>query len=187
MVERFQRTVEEQADMVYSFAYYYLGSREEAEDVTQEVLLKLWQHFRELDFDAIPRWLNRVTRNASYDRLRRFRVQRRFLVADTTDVGETPAADRTPSPEPDPQASVAQKDFRRQLKTALAELPEPYRSVLVMREVQELKYREIADALELPINTIKTHVHRGRKLLRERLREVLGEPAYGYERKACMR
>jgi RNA polymerase sigma-70 factor (ECF subfamily) len=187
MVERFQRTVEAQRDMVYSFAYHYLGSREDAEDVTQEVLLKLWQHFRELDFDAIPRWLNRVTRNASYDRLRRFRVQKRYIAADTTGEGETSAADRSPSPEPDPQAAAEQRDFRRHLRAALTELPDPYRSVLVLREVQGLRYREIAETLELPINTIKTHVHRGRRILRQRLREVLGESAYGDERKVCVR
>ena len=187
MVERFQQTVEEQKDMVYSFAYYYLGSREDAEDVTQEVLLKLWRHFKELDFDSIPRWLNRVTRNASYDRLRRFRVQRRFIAADTTAEGETRAADRTPSLEPDPQETAELKDFRQHLQGALAELQEPYRSVLLLREVQGLKYREIAQALNLPINTVKTHVHRGRKVLRERLREVLGESAYGQKKYACVR
>jgi RNA polymerase sigma-70 factor (ECF subfamily) len=184
MVERFQQAVAEQKDMVYSFAYYYLGSREEAEDVTQEVLLKLWQHFQELEFASIPRWLNRVTRNASYDRLRRFRVQRRFLAADTREEGETPVADRTPSPEPDPEDSAERSQFRRQLRAALAELPEPYRSVLVLREIRDLQYKEIADMLELPINTVKTHVHRGRKLLRQRLREVLGEKAYGYSEAA---
>lgn len=186
MVERFQRAVEEQKDMVYSFAYYYLGSREEAEDVTQEVLLKLWQHFEDLDFESIPRWLNRVTRNASYDRLRRFRVQRRFVTADSFEPGETPISERTSAPQPTPGEEAEQSDFRRRLKSALAEVAEPYRSVLILRELQDLKYKEIADSLELPINTVKTHVHRGRKLLRQRLQEVFGETLYG-KQQACVR
>ena len=62
--------------------------------------------------------------------------------------------------------------FARQLRESVQSLPEPYRSAMILREIHELTYREVAELLDQPINTIKTQVHRGRKLLRERFLEV---------------
>ena len=80
MREAFERAVARNKDSVFSFAYYYLGNRQEAEDVTQDVLLKLWTNWSGVPSEAIGPWLNRVTRNASIDCLRRRSLTRRFVV-----------------------------------------------------------------------------------------------------------
>ena len=171
MLEQFERVVAQHKNLVYSFAYYYLGNAAEAEDVTQDVLLKLWNHFGRLDLDTVPRWLNRVTRNASFDQLRRRRAYRKVVAEDAA----PELTERAPAGGRDPFAQAESAAFSERLRSTLAQLPEPYRSALVLREIQELKYQEISDLLGIPVNTVKTHVHRGRRLLRERLREVLGD------------
>lgn len=172
MLGDFEALVEDQRDRVYSLACYLLGDREEAADVTQEVLLRLWRHLDRLDLKDgnVPAWLLRVTRNHCFDLMRKRRSRRSALGHPE----EPEIVDRAPAGDPDPERLAASTDLGRQLRRAVRELAEPYRSVLILREVQEMKYREISDTLEMPINTVKVNIHRGRKMLRERLKEVMG-------------
>ena len=160
-VGRFEQIVAEEKDRVYSFAYYYLGNAVEAEDVVQESMIKLWQNLGEIE-GACGGWLHRVVRNACFDRLRRRRTARRVLAegADTAHV---------PDSAPEPGDAAERRDLQGHVRRLVAELPEPYRSAIVLREIQELKYREIGEMLDLPVNTVKTHVHRGRQMLRQSL------------------
>lgn len=171
MLGDFEALVEEHRDRVYSLAAYVLGDREEAADVTQEVLLRLWRHLDTLDSGGnVTAWLLRVTRNHCFDLMRKRRSRRSALGHPE----EPEAVDRAPAGDPDPERRAQSSDLGRQLRRAVQELAEPYRSVLILREVQEMKYREISDTLEMPINTVKVNIHRGRKILRERMKEVMG-------------
>ena len=138
---------------------YYLGNREDAEDVTQEVLLRLWRRGMDLDADDVPRWITRVPRNACLDGLRR-RVRR------VDEVPETPA-DSTSNP----HAELEAAELRDKLEGAIAELEETQRAVVVLRQIQGMRYEEIAAALEMPLNTVKVYLHRARQTLRWRLKE----------------
>jgi RNA polymerase sigma-70 factor (ECF subfamily) len=168
----FQALVGEHQDRVYSLACYLLGNREEAADVTQEVLLRLWRNLGGLDESGgnVAAWLLRVTRNHCFDLLRKRRSQRSALGQPE----EPDAVERAPDAAADPERLAASSDLGRHLRRAVQELGEPYRSVIILREVQEMKYREISETLEMPINTVKVNIHRGRRMLRERLKEVMG-------------
>jgi RNA polymerase sigma factor (sigma-70 family) len=156
---------------VYTFAHYFLGNREEAEDVTQEVLLRLWRHCDHLEEVMVEAWLLKVTRNACFDLLRRRRLPAHS--ASSIELLTHEPASREPSPED--QAEDA--SLSRQLRKALNELEEPYRSALILREIQDLAYHEIATILELPLNTVRVHIHRGRQRLREHFKEAYGDAA----------
>jgi len=170
MLTAFEDNAQRYRGRVYSFARYLLSNREEAEDVTQEVLLRLWRHQNGLDEERLGAWLLRVTRNACYDLLRKRRSDAAGLPpASSLDTAE---ARQAASAEPDPQARAEGADFRRRLLAALADLGEPYKSVVILREVQGLPHREIGEALGIPEVTVRVHLHRGRRKLRERLREV---------------
>jgi len=163
----FDTAVAQHQRRIFSFAYYLLHNREEAEDVTQEVLLRLFRNRRTVEPERMGAWLLRVTRNACYDLLRQRRTRNRHTAEIDEEVAlELPDED-TPSPEKQAGAAV----FRHSLQEALRELPEPYRSVLILREIQGLKYHEIAETLEMPLNTVRVNLHRGRRKLRERLHE----------------
>ena len=167
----FEEAARRHQGRVYTFAHYFLGNREEAEDVTQEVLLRLWRHGLELADEAVRPWLLRVTRNACYDLLRR----RRLPVNSPAGLDTLPA--ETAGAEPDPESRAAAAALGRRLRAELDRLEEPYKSVLILREIQELQYQEISDALEIPLNTVRVYIHRGRRRLREQLKEVVGDAA----------
>jgi len=169
MLERFQTIVQENQNRVYTLACYLLGDREEAADATQEVLLRLWRHLGELDTN-VGAWLTRVTRNYCFDQLRKRRSTKQAL----GDQQEPEIFDYTEGDDPGPEHHAASSDLMRHLQHAMGELGEPYKSVLILREVQEMKYKEISEALDMPINTVKVNIHRGRRMLRDRLREVMG-------------
>lgn len=175
MLGDFQALVEDHRDRVYSLAAYLLGDREEAADVTQEVLLRLWRNLPELQGSGdaggnVTAWLLRVTRNRCFDVMRKRRSQRSALGRPE----EPETVDHAPADHPDPERLAASSDLGRHLRRAVQELAEPYRSVLILREVQEMKYQEISDTLGMPLNTVKVNIHRGRRMLRDRMREVMG-------------
>jgi RNA polymerase sigma factor (sigma-70 family) len=158
-VARYQRRI-------YTFAHYFLGNWQEAEDVTQEVLLRLWRRGGAIEAAGLLPWLLRVTRNACYDLLRR----RRPGFALSSPEADS-AAQRVPDGTPGPEAAAAATEARDRVRGALRRLPEPYRSAVILREVQGLSYQEIGEALDIPLNTVRVHIHRGRQKLRDLLRE----------------
>lgn len=166
MEKGFVKMAQEYRDRIYTFALYSLRRPEEAEDVTQEVLVKLWQNSGRIDVENTSAWVMRVTRNAVIDRIRR-RRSRAAVISDEADYDVATAYASAPSRT---ESEVESREFREAVETALAALDDPYRSILVMREIQELKYSEICEALEMPLNTVKVYLHRGRRMLREALK-----------------
>lgn len=164
----FERAVENHQKSVFTFARYLLGNPHEAEDVAQEALLRMWRHWDSLDVERLEAWLLKVTRNLCYDRMRRLRVIRRVVPASI----DQENAPEVASPDPDPEQRAHRGALREMLLDAMNQLREPYKSAVILREIQGLTYREISAALEVPLNSVKVHVHRGRRLLRERLREI---------------
>jgi RNA polymerase sigma-70 factor (ECF subfamily) len=167
MKRPFRKLVGQYQDRVFTFVYYSLRNREEAEDVTQEVLMKLWQHREEVDPEKLTAWVMRVARNAVIDATRRQRT-RTAVFAEGTDFELVEGL--VAAPGADSEQTVHSRETRDALESALAAVEEPYRSVVVMREIQDLSYAEIVDVLDMPLNTVKVYLHRGRRMLREALR-----------------
>ena len=160
VVDRCQRNV-------YTYAVHLLRDPAAAEDLTQEAFLRLWRNWNQIDLERVDAWLTRVTRNLCYDRWRLQRTASRYVVTPTDGEVES-AVDREAGPHELAEAG----DFRRRFDAALATLNEPSKSVLVLREVLGFQYREIADALEIPLNTVRVYLHRSRKRLRQLLSEA---------------
>jgi RNA polymerase sigma factor (sigma-70 family) len=170
MKRPFRRLAEQYGDRVYTFAYYSLRNREEAEDVTQEVLVKLWQHVDEIDPGKLPAWVMRVARNAVIDAARRQQTKS-AVIADGIEIEVMEAV--SVSNQRGADHAVRTGELRDALERALAEIEEPYRTIVVMRDVQGMPYREIALTLEMPLTSIKVYLHRGRRMLREGLRGMV--------------
>jgi len=163
----FRKQVDEHEDEIYRYARSILKDGVTAQDVTQDVLVTLWEHREEIDPDRLKPWLLRVTRNACIDKLRRRQTRRKTMTVDTEDVTNSPC--NAPSPE----SNAAAADVREHVHAALDRISEPYRQVVELRELQQLKYKEIAEALDMPLNTVKVYIHRGRKKLRQQLSDRL--------------
>lgn len=161
--ERFEQQVNEYQDQVYGFACSLLRDDVTAQDITQDVFIKLWEHREDIDPDRALPWLMRVTRNACIDQLRRRQTRQRTMTVDTEGLS------RAESHRPRPDTTTEVADLRGHVNEALEQIDEPYQSVVALRELQELKYREIAEALNMPLNTVKVYIHRGRKKLRMQL------------------
>lgn len=166
-MSHFEQQVRQYQDRVFGFAQYFMKDREAAQDVTQDVLIRFWEHHEDVDDERALGWLLRVTRNACIDALRKRKTRRNAVTVNTDGL------DRATSPQASPAEDAEASDFRTHLEAALDAVDEPYRSVIILREIQHLKYREISEALDMPMNTVKVYVHRGRKKLRKQLAEVI--------------
>lgn len=157
----FQRVVLEQGNRVYSYAAMILRDPGEAQDVVQEAMVRLWQHRETVDGDGVRGWLKRTAHNLCIDRIRRRRIQ------------PVPVAEEDPrepvDPTPDPGRLAESEQTARGIEAALERMSPLDRSVLVLREVQQLPYAEIAEILGLPLGTLKARLHRAREQLRRRL------------------
>ena len=151
-------------DRVFTFASHTLRQRQDAEDVTQEVLVRLWRHRARIEDDKVLAWLLRVTRNACFDLLRRRKVRReRAAAEDEHLILEAPCG------RPSPLDAAEASDFERRLEAALGRLSPAFRELLVLREIEGLTYDEISRVTGRPLSSVKVYLHRGRKQLRRLL------------------
>ncbi len=171
-IRRFKEAIEQHRDRVYTLAYYHLGHSQEAEDVTQEALVRLWEHWEEIGARESARpWLIRVTRNLCMDRHRWARRTQDALVS----LDDPETAEEIQTDSPGPAGAYEAMETQARLESAIQQLEEPHRSVVILREIEELSYKEIAEVLDLSIDQVKVTLHRARKKLREELMERVAQ------------
>jgi RNA polymerase sigma-70 factor, ECF subfamily len=147
-------------DEIYRYALGMLANRPDAEDAAQEVLMRLWNHLPTINPFNLRAWLFRTTRHYCLDQIRRRSHRAAPLLVDDETMAEWPD-ELAVNP-----SAAADSTFRlEQAQRALLKLPEQLRSVFVLYEVNGLRYREIADTLGIPINTVKVYLSRAREKL----------------------
>jgi RNA polymerase sigma-70 factor (ECF subfamily) len=161
---------------VFGLAYRFTGRVDEAEDLTQEIFIKVYQTLDRYQAaqGAFASWLGAVARNQSIDHYRR-RRQERLRKADDPAVIE-----RMDSGEEGPLLSLERQERVRLVHRGLKALPLELREPLVLCDLQGLAYEEVAEALAIPLGTVKSRINRGRlelaKRLRSRHRELVERP-----------
>ncbi len=154
----FQQAIEKHRQRVVTLARYSLRSAADADDIAQEVFVKLWQHWPKIDPDKQLSWLLRVTHNAIIDFVRR-RKTRNESIDEAVDV-EAQAAEHS-------QFDVLENNqLTASLAEAIRQLDDPFRSILVMRDIQGLSYADIEESLEMNASQVKVYLHRARRKLR---------------------
>ena len=156
----FRKWVDEYQDQAWTLARYLLKDSAEAQDACQEAFVKLWKNQDRIDPERIRPWLMKVTRNLCLDRLRRRHP--------TQEWQEWQKADESPGP----MQGAQQSELGEWLKHSINGLTEPYRSLVVLRDIHQHSYEEVASVLELSLPQVKVYLHRARKQLREQLAEV---------------
>jgi len=171
----FDAAVSRHSRKVFTFASYLLGDAGEAEDVTQEVLIKLWKRGSEVESSRLRAWLLQVTRNACIDQLRRRRRSAEVVAIRPRDAVPIDGASSAPSPE----KIVEGAQIGSTIRAALADLTESAREVVILREIQGLSYAEISDVMDISVDSVRVTLHRARRRLRESLKEVSHHVAAG--------
>jgi RNA polymerase sigma-70 factor (ECF subfamily) len=169
--DAFEILVHRHGNRVYNLCLRILGDPEEAADASQDTFLAALRKLNTFRGDsAFTTWLHRVAVNACYDSLRRKR--RRPLLQIVRDEDDERPEPSLPAPDHADQV-VLSVDVAK----ALMEVPKEFRVVLVMADVQDLPYEEIACVLEIPVGTVKSRVFRGRAALGRSLGAARGEPS----------
>lgn len=154
---------------VFNVAYKFTGKHDEAEDLTQDIFIKVFKSLHTFDRRAnFQTWLISVSRNLCIDHYRSVRKERETIARDI-DSREMAYASR---PEPGPLAGIERADQRELLRLALTQLAPTLRSAVLLRDIKELSYQEIATQLDLPEGTVKSRINRGRTELARQIRRL---------------
>lgn len=166
LVNRYQR-------QIVNYVCRMLGNYEDAVDLSQDIFLKAYSaldsYRPQYPFAA---WLFRIARNAAIDEIRRRRLPTVSLDA-PVEFDDGSASRQVDAGVPGPEGRLLTSEFRGRVAEAIDQLPDKYREPIVLRHAGELSYDEIAEALELPIGTVKTRIFRAREALRRSLADML--------------
>ena len=155
-----------------------LHDEHKAEDMTQEAFARVYARRKDFQHGSkFSTFIWRVAMNLCLDELRRLKRRREFsAVAQTLDSSETEIWEDLPSAGPSPHDSASNDEEAELVRKALAQLPEHYRSVVVLRHYEDLKFREIADVLNVPEGTVKSRMAEALALLGQALKRSMADP-----------
>ena len=160
---QFINIVNDYKDLIYNQAYYFTNNKQDAEDITQDVLVKLWHNFSTLKKRFVKSWIIKVTRNTCIDFSRK-KKENVPAIHDNNEE-EIPFGESLIDLRPNPEQKAISNDINENITKLIGRLPDKMRSIIIMKDVQDLKYDFIAETMDLPLNSVKVYIHRGRKLL----------------------
>jgi RNA polymerase sigma-70 factor, ECF subfamily len=175
---QFEKEMMPYMDMLYSYAYYLSGDREQANDILQDTYLKAFRFYDKFERGTNAKaWLYRIMKNTYINEYRRTHRLPEIVEYDEhissyqITRGGNPASG-------DLRAMLETQTFDDDIAGAIAALPDKFKSVIVLRDIEELPYEEIAEALEIPIGTVRSRLHRARAILFERLKGYARDRGY---------
>jgi RNA polymerase sigma-70 factor, ECF subfamily len=175
--ERFNKVMVPHMDVLYNYGLYLTGDREEANDLLQETYLKAFRFFDKFEPGTNAKaWLYRIMRNTFINEYRRVKRLPDLVQYDE----QISAYQMLPRDEEKTELrkQINGELFEDEIAGAIASLPEKFKSVIVLRDVEDLPYEEIADALEIPVGTVRSRLHRARAILFAKLRDYATAKGY---------
>jgi RNA polymerase sigma-70 factor (ECF subfamily) len=175
IVQRYNRRI-------YNICYRFAGSTDDAQDLTQEVFIKMYRTLNSYDVErgAFMTWVTTITRNLLVDHFRKSKQDR---VTDSIDAAPSehedamPLSDQIPDKTLPPDARVQSRETRETVHRALGKLSPELREAVILRDLQDMDYREVASVLRVPEGTVKSRINRGRaelaRLLQRTYRQVM--------------
>ena len=169
---------------IFRLAQHVTQNREDAEDVLQETFMKAYEHLDQFQGNSkFYTWIVRIAVNQALMKLRRRKTDKSVSIDETIDTGEDTIVREIAAWDEDPEQRYSREELGGILDTAIQSLDTPYRSVFVLRDIDELSTEETADALNLSIPAVKSRLLRARLQLREKLTRYFkrkGDDAFAY-------
>jgi RNA polymerase sigma-70 factor (ECF subfamily) len=170
--EAFDRFVDHFRTKIFHYSWLICGHREDAEEVAQDALLKVFENFDRLrEPERVRAWVFRIARNACLMKRRKsvFAPLNEMSLDEILPHGRRQVADWSELPD----RQILQAELKRSLDRAIGELPESYKSVMLLRDIEELSTEDTAEILDLTTDVVKTRLHRARLAVRQKLDEAL--------------
>ncbi len=176
----FDEVVGRYKNKVYNYIYRMVGNSDDAEDLTQEVFVRMYTSLDSFRRQAsLHTWLFRIAGNLCIDHFRRSKKSRGVAysldepIKDAGDGGEAGGGREVADTKYEPHRLMEQVEMAEQIQQALGQLPEKLRTVLVLHDIEDLPYDEIAQIVGCPLGTVKSRLHIGMARLREELKDAL--------------
>lgn len=178
--QAWQQLVLTQHRRIYAICYRFTGCGTDAEDLTQDVFLKVYKNLASFDTakGSFQTWITTLTRNLLVDHFRRTRLDRATDSIDASFDGEEDGptmADRLTDPRPTQEHHVAGLELKVRVQQALAQLSPELREAVILRDLEDMDYKEIAQILRIPEGTVKSRISRGRGELARLLQRIEGQ------------
>ena len=171
--EAYARLIGEFHQPIYSLIYRMVSDPSDAADTTQEVFLKVFRGMKHFHGEStLKTWIYRIALHEAANRRRwwfRHKAQETPIEPMDTGTFEYSLEDQLVDPGESPFDTFAHEEVRAAVEQALADVPEPYRTSLILRDLEEMSYEEIAEVLQISLGTVKSRITRGRDALRKRL------------------
>ena len=174
-VEAYNQLVFRFKDRLLNFIYRFVNDLDLAEDLVQDTLLKLYTHkdsYREIA--KFSTWLYTIAANLARTELRKKKRRKTFSV---TELSREDREFIIVSSDVDPSEDLSSQNFEKNVQMALAELPDDFKTIIILRDIQELSYDEISKIVDVPLGTVKSRINRGRVKLQQLLKKK-GERLY---------
>ncbi|XXM71598.1 RNA polymerase sigma factor SigW [Lysinibacillus sphaericus] len=168
----FAELVELYRDKVFQICFRMLGNRHEAEDIAQEAFIRAYVNIETFNQKRkFSTWLFRIATNLCIDRIRKKKPDY-YLDAEVAGTDGLTMYSQVAADVQMPEDEVENMELQETIQKEISKLPEKYRSVIVLKYIEELPLQEISEILDMPLGTVKTRVHRGREALRKQLKSL---------------
>lgn len=157
---------------LYQVCYRMLSNKQEAEDIAQEAFVRAYMNLHTFDQKRkFSTWLYRIATNLCIDRIRKKKPDY-YLDAEVAGTEGLDLYSQIATEDQLPEETLVQMELQERIQYEIGRLPDKYRSVIVLKYIEELPLQEISDILDMPLGTVKTRIHRGREALRKQLNNL---------------
>lgn len=157
---------------LYQVCYRMLSNKQEAEDIAQEAFVRAYMNLHTFDQKRkFSTWLYRIATNLCIDRIRKKKPDY-YLDAEVAGTEGLDLYSQIAAEDQLPEETLVQMELQERIQYEIGRLPDKYRSVIVLKYIEELSLQEISDILDMPLGTVKTRIHRGREALRKQLNNL---------------
>ncbi len=165
-------------DELYGYGYYLSGSEDDARDLLQDTYLKAFRFYDKFEQGTNAKaWLYRIMRNTFINEYRRIKRLPELVTYDEQ-ISPFQMTPRESNDSSDLQNQIENRMFGDEITTAISELPEKFKSVVVLRDIEDMPYEEIAEALQIPVGTVRSRLHRARAIMFSKLKEYAKRHGY---------